>query len=206
MVLTIYNKFSIILPAKDNIFSNRGVKKMKQHLIAVVVVTALLWGCAAAPVQNYFSLPEMQTATKDRINITMAPFKEDASFFTGFDLTIENRSNRPVELDWNQCRYLHKGTDQGLLVFPGIVPETVRTGIPPQTIFAGDTFAQKVYPFRTIAFLPKTEILKKGRSGFMGGALPSGENSLLIVLQQGEKQIEQVLTVRLRTSSAPANQ
>lgn len=180
---------------------------MKQYLIAAIVATALLYGCAAAPVQDYFSVPEMQTATKDRIKITLAPFKEDASFFTGFDLTIENMGSQPVDLVWNRCRYLHKGTDLGLLVFPGIEPESLRTGIASQTILAGATFVQKVYPFRTIAFLPKTEILKKGRSGFMGGALPSGENSLLLVFKEGEKKIEQILTVRLRTSSpsAPAN-
>lgn len=178
---------------------------MKRNLIAVVCVAVLFYGCASAPVQHYFSVPEIQTATQDRIKITMAPFKEDASFFVGFDLTIQNHGNKAVELDWNQCRYLHKGKDMGLLVFPGIDPKTVQTDIPAESIPAGETFTQKVYPLRTIAFLPGSEILAKGRSGFKGGILPSGENSLQLVLKQGQTLLRPILSVRLRSETVSSN-
>ncbi len=174
---------------------------MKRYFIAVVMVAALFWGCASAPVQHYFSMPETQTATLNRIKMTMAPFKEDTVYFVGFDLTIQNTGSQAVELDWNHCRYLHRGQDMGLLLFPGIDPKTVQTNIPSETIPAGQTFTQKVYPFRTITVLTGAEVLAKGRGGFKGGILPLGQNSLLLVFNQSGAQSQQVLSVRLRAET-----
>jgi hypothetical protein len=171
--------------------------------ILVAVSLGLLCACAAAPVQKWRSEPARQTIAGPDLRADMEPFKEGADFFVGFRLTLHNDGPTPLTLDWNQTRYLHNGRDEGVFVFRGIDPATIQGKIPAEVLAPGATFTQEIFPLRTIAFLPSSQIPKDGRRGFIPGILPSGENGILLVLGRNGQESRQKLSLRLRAETEP---
>lgn len=175
---------------------------LRKTILAVAALT--FWcGCASAPVQKWQSVPARQTIADPNLQVEMEPLKQNDTYFTGFRLTIHNTSAKPMAVDWNGTRYLHKGQDLGPFVYRGIDPATVQGQIPPTVIPAGEVFSQEIFPLRTIAFLPRSDRPDPGRLGFMPGILPAGENGILLVIKQEEQQLRQTLSLRLRAESVP---
>jgi hypothetical protein len=171
-------------------------------IVAVALLT-LCCGCAAAPVQLWQSLPARQTVADPNLRVELEPLKQDKAYFSSFRLTIQNTSAKPVAVDWNDTRYLHKGQDLGPFVFRGIDPATIQGQIPPTVIPPGEALALEIFPLRTIAFLPRSDRPDPGRLGFMPGILPAGENGILLVVKQDEQQLRQTLSLRLRAETVP---
>jgi hypothetical protein len=164
-----------------------------------LVFTAAVWACARPPLVTWDSIPEVQQVEGSTCNIQWQPLRGDAPYFQSFLLRIQNLGDQPLEVDWNQTRYLHGGEDLGVFVFEGIDPDRVQGAIPPDRIAAGETFAKTISPLKTVAFLPREQVPEPGRRGFMPGVLPAGENSIRLALQQGDRQWQQTLSVRLVT-------
>ncbi|MBI5550407.1 MAG: hypothetical protein HY911_02790 [Desulfobacterales bacterium] len=174
------------------------------HSIIKILIAAglgLLCACAATPVQKWRSEPLTQTIAAPGLRVVLEPLKENEEFFVGFRLTLRNDGATPLTLDWNQTRYLHNGRDLGVFIYRGIDPATIQGHIPQEVVPAGATFTQEIFPLRTIAFLPSSEIPKQGRRGFIPGILPSGENGILLVLGRDGQESRQKLSVRLRAET-----
>ena len=176
--------------------------KHRYATLFIPIFGILFFACASPPVQQWRSTPEVLTTSDKSVNIKVAPFKESHPYFVGFELTIQNKTRAPIEIDWNQTQYLHNGKDLGVFIYAGIDPKTIKDAIPPDQIAPGATFSKQLFPLRTIAFLPRSEVPESGRLGFMPGLLPSGDNSMRLVMTQGDQTITHLLTVRFRADSA----
>ncbi len=176
-----------------------------QTIVKTLIAVTLLavWSCASAPVERWRSEPATQTIGGPGLRAVLAPLKESAEFYVGFRLTISNEGTTPLTLDWDQTRYLHNGRDLGVFVYQGIDPATIKGNIPAVVVPAGGTFTQDIFPLRTIAFLPGSQIPKEGRRGFIPGILPAGENGILLVLDRDGQATRQKLSVRLRAETEP---
>lgn len=181
------------------------LKQLKPSIVKVLVAVSLLsvYACAAAPVEKWRSEPSRQTIAGPGLRAVLAPLKEGAEFYVGFQLTLSNAGTTPLTLDWNQTRYLHNGRDAGVFVYRGIDPATIQGKIPAAVIPAGGTFTQDIFPLRTIAFMPGSQITQDGQRGFMPGILPSGENGILLVLNRDGQESRQKLSVRLQAETEP---
>lgn len=178
--------------------------KAGYHAIIVTVLLAMMLGCAKPSVQEWHSIPSSQRVSNQFFEATITPVKENAAYFVGFRLTVENKTNAAMAIDWNATRYRQQGKDLGVLVFAGIDPETIQGAIPADTVAAGETFTRIIFPYRTIAFLPRAQRPEAGKRGFMAGVLPAGENSVVLVLRQNQQQWQPTLSVRLIAESLPA--
>jgi len=165
-----------------------------------IIIFSVL-ACAHKQAKRWYSQPAEQTITRQNVRVDIGPLKRDNPYYVSFRLSIANNTAIPIEVDWNQTRYLHKGNDLGVFVFQGIDPKTIKDAIPPDTIAAGETFTREIFPLRTIAFLPRDQTPGEGRLGFLPGILPAGENGVLLVLRQGNRKIRQTLSVRLRAET-----
>jgi hypothetical protein len=176
-----------------------------QTIIKILIVAGLglLCACASASVQKWRSEPIYQTIAAPGLHVALEPLKENEEFFVGFRLTLRNEGTTPLTLDWNQSRYLHNGRDLGLFIYRGIDPAAIQGHIPPEVVPAGATFTQEIFPLRTIAFLPGSEIPKQGQRGFIPGILPAGENGILLVLGRNGQESRQKLSLRLRAETVP---
>ncbi len=174
------------------------------HSIIKILIAAglgLLCACASTPVQKWRSEPLDQTIAATGLQVVLEPLKDNGEYFVGFRLTLRNEGTTPLALDWNQTRYLHNGRDLGVFVYRGIDPATIQGKIPAEVVPPGATFSQEIFPLRTIAFLPGSQIPKEGQRGFIPGILPSGENGILLVLGRDGQESRQKLSVRLRAET-----
>ncbi|MGD9189642.1 MAG: hypothetical protein PVI89_15590 [Desulfobacteraceae bacterium] len=174
---------------------------MKQNLVIywIPILFLMLTGCAAQkPPKVWQSLPPVQQTSNDLFDIRTKPLKLDNPFFVVFELTVQNKTSLPLEINWNRSRYLHKGREKGIFVFKGIEPETIKTRtIPNERIPAGSELTKRIAPARTIAWKSRRDYIKPGESSFVPGILPSGDNSISLVLSHNGKQWRQTTTVKI---------
>jgi len=153
-----------------------------------IVMVVLVIGCAHSTPVTYFSKPEVRKITHDLFDAQIEILKLDNPFYVAFQLTIANKSNAPLEIDWNKTRYLIGTQDNGVFVFEGIDPESLKTGIPKELLAPGQTLTKQIMPRKTLAFTGRKEAQKPGKSNFYPGILPNGRNTVALVLAQGSRE------------------
>lgn len=177
---------------------------MKLILGCILLPMLLLFtGCAATPTTDHVSRPEVLKASNEVFDIMIRPIKLENPFFVGFRLTIKNNSSISLSIIWDETHYVHNGKDQGVFVFKGIDPESVATGIPKETIMAGDTLTRTIYPIKKLGFFRKRDRPKPGQNNFFPGILPNGKNSAWVALEQEDRKWKELMTFRFLTRQIP---
>ena len=150
--------------------------------------------CCAPAKPVWKSTPEIRSVGNSIYDAKMQPMKSGYNFYDKFQLDIINHSNRDLKIDWNRTKYIHNGQARGVFVFKGINPEDVRNAtIPLERISSGETFIKIIAPHSMLARPGWTSRAEKGTSP---GILPSGENTIhLVVLQDGKEVIERLTVV-----------
>lgn len=166
-------------------------------------ILLLLAGCASTPKMVYVSSPEVLKSSNKIFDVQMKPIKLDNPFYVGFQLTIQNKSATRLSIDWDKTQYVHNGKNQGVFVFKGIDPDSVPSGMPKETIDAGETLSKPIYPIKKLGFLPKREMSKPGGNNFFPGILPNGKNSAFLAIEQGDQRWRELLTFQFSTQQVP---
>ena len=160
------------------------------------VAFMLLFLVACVPAKTWMSNPSTQQVQNTDFTARLTPLKRDKEHFVSFRLFIENKTGQSLKIDWNQTRYLCNGKSYGKVVFPDIDPATIKTSIPPDIIPAGGTYNKEVFPLKLVAFAPmRQEILDKEGRGLYPGPLPEGKNSIDLVINKGDRQMRQRISV-----------
>ena len=163
----------------------------------VSMMVLALAGCTT-PRSTWRSVPDVVMESTDALEAKLTLLRQDKPYFVGFELTLHNKTGKPIEINWNETRYLHGNRDMGILVFPGVSAEDVKnTTLPNEEIPAGHTLVKRVSPARTIAWTPKRMAASADEPAITAGILPNGNNSVSLSLSQGYKTWRQTLTVRI---------
>ena len=153
----------------------------------------LMIGTGCATQKIWISSPTIQTARNSYFDARLEPLTKDYKFFVSFRLTITNKTDKDLEIDWNKTRYIYNGRLHGGLIFKGIKPEDIKSlTIPADIIPAGHTFSKVISPFKLLARAP---IRKRDTSepAISPGIMPTGENGImLVVMLDGKKIIEKI--------------
>jgi hypothetical protein len=165
-----------------------------------LLVLAMLTACAQAKgARDWTSTPPVQTGGNRFFDVRFEPLKMDKRFFASFRLDVRNTGDRELTIDWNKTRYLHNGRPNGVFVFQGIDPATIKHAIPPDTIAPGTTFSREIFPANLVAFTPmREEVLNKKGKGLFAGPLPEGKNAIRLVVGQNGKEFVQELGVEIK--------
>ena len=173
---------------------------MKFRFCSILFLLVLLIGCAPAKkVKSWTSIPPVQKGENRYVNAWLEPQKRDKKFFVSFRLSIKNKTDKELKIDWNKTRYLHKGKPYGVFAFKGIDPATIKDqSIPSDSIAPGDTFSKEIFPANLIAFTPmREEVLDKKGKGLYPGPIPAGKNGIYLVVWQGGEEVHTELTVNI---------
>ncbi|MBW1798362.1 MAG: hypothetical protein JRJ21_08170 [Deltaproteobacteria bacterium] len=165
-------------------------------VLVVMIGFALTVGIGCAPTLVSVSNPEIQTAGNPYYDARLEPLSRGRNFFVVFRLTVTNRTDKNLEIDWNKTRYVYNGSSRGVFVFKGIKPEDIKNlTIPPDIIPARGTFSKEISPYRLIARAP----IREGSSerGIYSGLLPKGENGIRLLVRQNGKEIVEQITVNI---------
>ena len=167
------------------------------HIFWIFLLLSFL-GCAHRTQVVYVSQPEISKASSEAFDVQIETLKLENPFYVAFQLTLANTSEKPLEIDWNRTRYIFEGKNYGRMIFPGIEPESIKSGIPKDTIPARETLSKRIMPLKTLAFRSKSEV-RPGQSNFYPGILPNGRNTVSLVVTQQDKEWNVPLTVRIAT-------
>lgn len=175
---------------------------MNRHctIIFALLIWLALMGCSNvhSPSKAIWSAnPEFNEAINPLFSARIEARKGEYPFYTFFLLTITNRSEQDLIVDWNASGYLFNNKPQGMLVFAGIDPKTVKTKtIPPETIPPGMVFSREIMPMQLIAWSPIKENTSQP-SSLTPGMLPAGENGVSISVRHTSGRITIPMSIQI---------
>ena len=147
----------------------------------VVILAAVLFGCAGAPV-HWRANPETLSARADGTDITLEAIKQGNAFYSAFRLTITNGSNTAVTVDWNTSEYRYNEKPGGIFWFEGITAEAIKDKtIPVDKVPPGGSISRVIAPLQLIAITPIKQS-KRQTPSFSAGRLPAGKNDVFLRL------------------------
>ncbi len=167
----------------------------KIGLIVMFGFVLTLWmGCAPTIIQ--VSTPAIQTAENPYYRIQFEPLKRETRVFVSFRLTIINRTDRNLEIDWNKTHYIHNNRSLGIFVFKGIRPRDIKDlTIPPDIVPARGTFSKEISPYRLIGRAPFREGINE--PSISPGPDPTGQSGILLVVRQIGKEIREKVKISI---------
>jgi len=178
------------------------VKKGFAGFITIVLVLMSTQGTAR---QLWLSDPEIQVIETSIYDAQFQPLKNENNIFVAFNITVINKTEQDLVIDWNRSRYIHDGRGRGPFVFEGIEPETIRNEtVPPDIIPPKGRMSKRIAPFRLIAFAPLGNPgVGIATKGIAAGKIPAGENGIYLVVRQGERDFRRKITVHLSVTGDP---
>ena len=176
------------------------METMWRIIVGVMIGIALIINQGCAPTKKvWVSKPMFQFTHNAYYNARIEPLTRDHDFFVSFRLTVSNKTDKTIEIDWNKTRYIHNGQTRDGFVFKGIKPEDVKNStITPDTILAGGIFSREIMPYKLLARAPLSDRGKgMSQSGIQPGILPNGENGILLIIRQNGKEIIEKMTLNI---------
>lgn len=171
-----------------------------------ILILFVLMGCSGIQTPSnvvWSAQPEFLEIDTPFFLARLEPKKGAYSYYAFFLLTITNKSDADLVVDWNTSRYLFNGRPQGGFVFEGIDPATVKTAtIPSETVAPGVVFSREIMPMRLIAWSPVKEKTTTNRS-ITPGMVPAGENGIRLAVRHETGQMAIPLSVRIVSQDAP---
>jgi hypothetical protein len=169
--------------------------------LSIFVLLFVFTGCASTPAKSWTSTPAIQNLENQYYEAQMEPLKRDHKFYVVFRLTVTNKTDKSLEIDWNKTRYSHNGRNGGGFVFKGIDPEKVKNfTIPPDVVSAGATFSKEIMPYKLLARAPiRDQTVGAEESSISPGILPAGKNGIYLVVRQNGKEVRTKIEVNIES-------
>ncbi len=181
---------------------------MKKIVGFCMIVLLLLLTECAPKTKIWTSNPVIQTSGNQYYEAQVETLKRDKkreyNFFVLFRLTVKNRTEKNLEIDWNKTRYIYNGRTHGGFVFRGIKPEDIKNlTIPSDIVPVGKTFSKEIAPAKLVAWAPyRDRSVGKNESGISPGIIPDGENGINLVVRYNGKEVREQITLTIVSKEA----
>jgi len=166
-------------------------------MIMAVLVTGLLSIIASGgPKYAWRSDPFDKIVTNEFFEAKIRPecgydYNIEASSCKGFLLTIENKTDKDLELIWDKTLYIDNGQTSGGFMYEGIIYKDRNNPKPPDIIFAKNTFTRSIYPNNLIRF-------QSGRfAKWLHDSMSSGAQGVYLTVKLGNNEIREKLILNL---------
>jgi hypothetical protein len=168
-----------------------GVEMRRIKFVGVVFGLSLLFGCVGlTPRAPWTSAPYQATADNSIFNATIKPVCTGYGC-PAFVLSIENKTDKNLELDWNKTLYVSGGQTSGGFMFEGVVYKDRNNPKPPDVIFEKGSLTKTIWPNNLVEF-------SSGRyGGWRNESMPVGENGIYLTIVVEGKEMHEKLTVVL---------
>jgi len=158
---------------------------MKKLAVAFFIMF-LVAGCSRAP-WVIKSDPPVQKIDNSLYSIQLIPSLADNYSYHAFDLIIENKTDKDIELVWDRTYYLYNGQTSGGFMFEGVVYRDRNDPKPPDILFPKKTFQKTIYPNIYATFY----------KGWSYSVLPNGENGIYLSLKSQNGEMREKLTLNI---------
>lgn len=159
-------------------------------LVSLVTVTVSTCGTTR---HTWKSEPEHQRLSNDYVDIELSPVC-DQEGCQAFQLTVSNKTDHVIEIDWNKTTYMTNGVHAAGFMLPGMQPKTSKKPKPPESIQPHFSRSGKIWP-SALAYPTResAESMEHWKHGIMG----RGENGVDLCLKVSGKEMSERLTVML---------
>jgi hypothetical protein len=176
------------------------MKNRAKVLTLSVLLFCLPFGCA--PKMTWTSDPMKQVRGNEAYEVTLEPIKQENEFFVAFRISVKNKTDSELKIDWNNSQYIHGGKSQGGFLFKGIDPEMLKNrNIPVDIIPPHGMLTKEIAPAKKVAWAPM-RTSSTSKPGLSLGILPPGENGVLLSVSRNGKDIPQQIAVKITEQTA----
>lgn len=117
---------------------------MNSKIIALVLSALALTGCVTIP-QAPKNPPKTAIST-DVVSGMLIAECDDPKTCQTFELSLDNKTNGTIEIDWNRSYYINNGKPDGGLYFDGIIIAQRNNPRPPDIILPMSNFKRRLVP------------------------------------------------------------
>jgi hypothetical protein len=162
-------------------------------LVALVTVTVLACGTTR---HIWKSEPELQRLSNDYVDIELSPVC-DQEGCQAFRLSVSNKTDHVIEIDWNKTTYITNGVHAGGFMVPGTQPKASKKSKPskkpksPELIQPHFSRSGTIWP-SALAYATHESI-----EYWKHGIMSQGENGINLWLKVNGKEMTERLTVVL---------
>jgi hypothetical protein len=170
----------------------------KQSFWSVIVVCLIFVLAACAGVEIYSSNPQVQNASNDYFTAELEPqLKPGQNFFATFRFVLTNKTNKELQIDWENSYYLLNGRRNGRFLWEGVTWDGLKEikSNPLIPVAPHDTFTSVIFPKNLAG---RGSAMSTGGVQYTQGALPEGENGVLLVVRQNGRVFRQKMVVRIK--------
>ncbi len=167
------------------------MKRFASLVVSAVIAVTVLIGCAMGPRYVWNSAPETRTVSNDIFDAQLSPVCT-SSGCVSFVLTIKNKSDKNIELNWNKTLFISGGQTSGGFMFEGVVYKDRNNPKSPDMIFAKGNLVKTIYPNNMVDFSGG-----KYGTGWYNAPMGSGENGVYLATLVDGKEINEKLTVNI---------
>ena len=171
----------------------------KQSFLGVIVVCLVFTLAACAGVEVYSSNPRVQIISNEYFNAELEPqLKAGQNFFATFRFVLTNKTNKELQIDWQNTYYLINDQRNGRFLWEGVTWDGLKEirSKPLIPLAPGDTITRVIFPKKLVG---RGSAMSKGGVQYTKGALPEGENGILLFVRQNGKVIREKMVVSIKT-------
>ncbi len=165
------------------------IKSFFIGLSAILLVS--LAGCAGLAPPQWVSKPDVATVDNEQFTVHLKPVCGGYGGCESFILSIVNKTDKNIEVNWNKTLYISGGQTSGGFMFEGVVYKDRNNPKPPDVVFGNSTFNKVIWPNNLVNYV----------SGQYGGwrndAMPQGFNGAYLSLTLDDKEFDERLRVSL---------
>jgi hypothetical protein len=172
----------------------------KQSLWSVIVVCLVFALAGCAGVEFYSSNPAVQRVSNEYFTAELEPqLKQGQNFFTTFRFVLTNKTNKELQIDWENTYYLLNGRRNGLFLWEGVTWDGLKeiSSKPLIPLAPGDSFTGVIFPKKLVG---RGSAMSKGGVQYTQGPLPEGENGILLIVRKNGNLVRVKMVVSIRTN------
>jgi hypothetical protein len=142
-------------------------------------------GCSTTRIV-WKSQPEVLKSSNPYFNVELSVYCEKDGC-SGFNLFLENKTNKDLEIDWSRTFYLNQGKESGGFVFEGIILRDKNLRSPPEIVVAHGVLSKRITP----------ESLVYHDIGWKYRTMGPGDHGILLTVKADGREIRERLNLNL---------
>lgn len=171
-----------------------------KQTLSIGLLVILVSGCFKT-IYVWKSEPSKRSVDNEFFIAEISPEACDVLGCAAFRLSIKNKTNMSLEVNWNKTLYIFQNQTFGNFMFKEVSYKERDNPRPPDVISPGGELLKSIWPNNLIGFFGGKY------NGWGHKPMPSGENGIYLTVVVEGREINEILTVVLsRTQIEPQEQ
>lgn len=171
-----------------------------KRLIIFAMTGLILSACVPtmSDSRRYTATPEKAVHESAEYALTLTP-NLTAGKITTFTLDIDNRSEKPIEIDWNKTLFVRDGQTSGGFIYEGIIYADRNNPRFPDIVFPNAKFSKVISPSNLVDYIPPTNnsgIVTPG--GWISRNIPAGASGAYVTIRHRGQEFGHRLSLTIQ--------